>query len=210
MALQKTYSSEKEIAEIWKLFRETREQMKETDRQMKEASQELKGIGQYIKAMSAENDKMKRETDRRIKYLDNLFKGQWGKLMETLVEGDLVKLLQKRGIKVETTTANVKGTYDGKYTEFDIIAYNGEEAVVVEVKTNLTVSDVNKFITKLEQFKKWRPEYKDKKIYGAVAYLKTSTNSNVYAGKKKLFVIRATGSSASITNAKNFKPKVFS
>ena len=203
MAVQKTYSSEKEIAEIWKLFRETREQMKET-------SKELKGIGQYIKAMSAENDKMKRETDRRIKYLDNLFKGQWGKLMETLVEGDLVKLLQKRGIKIKYAITNVESTYDSKYTEFDIIACNGEEIVVVEVKTTLTVSDVNKFITKLEKFKKWRPEYKDRKIYGAVAYLKTNANSNVYADKKKLFVIRATGSSASITNAKDFKPKVFS
>ena len=29
--------------------------------------------------------------------LEELFNGQWGKLMESLVEGDLVGLLQQRG-----------------------------------------------------------------------------------------------------------------
>jgi len=36
MALQKTYLSQKEIAEIWKLFRDTDRKMKETAQQMKE------------------------------------------------------------------------------------------------------------------------------------------------------------------------------
>ena len=66
------------------------------------------------------------------------------------------------------------------------------------------------FIGKLKKFKKWRPEYKDKKVYGAVAYLKANGSSDIYAEKQKLFVIKAAGSSSSITNAKNFKPKVFS
>ena len=43
------------------------------------------------------------------------------------------------------------------------------------------------------------PEYGDKRAYGAVAYLKADEGSAVYA-EKGLFVIRATGSSASITN----------
>jgi len=170
MAVQKTYSSQKEIAEIWKLFR---------------------------------------ETDRKIKKLEELFTGQWGKLMESLVEGDLVKLLQKRNIKVEATLTSLKGEYNGEYAEFDIIAINGKEVVVVEVKTTLSLNYVNKFIKKLKQFTKWRPEYKGKKVYGAVAYLKANQSSDKYAEKQKLFVIKATGSSASITNPKNFKPKIF-
>ena len=35
--------------------------------------------------------------------LGELFNGQWGKLMESLVEGDLVGLLQQRGIAVHHT-----------------------------------------------------------------------------------------------------------
>ena len=36
MTAQKTYSSEKEIKEIWRLFRETDRKMQETDRKTKE------------------------------------------------------------------------------------------------------------------------------------------------------------------------------
>ena len=196
MAVQKTYSSEKEIAEIWKLFRENERRIKETGLQMKETDRQIK-----------END---RKMNRRIKALDELFNGQWGKLMESLVEGDLIKLLRERKIKVEATLTNLKGRCNGERTEFDIVAINGEEVVVVEVKTTLGIGDVKYFIKKLERFKEWRSEFRDKKIYGAVAYLKANSNSDVYAERQKLFVIRATGSSASITNAKNFKPKIFS
>ena len=51
---------------------------------------------------------------------------------------------------------------------------------------------------------------RDKKVYGAVAYLKAKGGSKSYAEEQKLFVIRAVGSSASITNAKDFKPRSFS
>ncbi len=46
-------------------------------------------------------------------------------------------------------------------------------------------------------------------MYGAVAYLKADESADRYAEGQGLFVIRATGSSASITNAENFKPRTF-
>jgi len=185
MAVQKTYSSQKEIAEIWKLFRDTDRRMKETDQKMQ-------------------------DTDRRLKKLDELFTSQWGKLMEALVKGDLIKLLRKKGIEVEATLTNLEGEYKGQKTEVDIVADNGKEAVVVEVKTTLKVGHIDHFIKKLKNFTKWRKEYKNKTVYGAVAYLKADEGADAYSEKNGLFVIRATGSSASITNAKNFKPKAFS
>ncbi len=48
-----------------------------------------------------------RETDRRLKKAEDLFTSQWGRLMESLVKGDLVPLLQQRGIEVEMTTQRV-------------------------------------------------------------------------------------------------------
>ncbi len=210
MAVQKTYSSEKEIAEIWKLFRETDRKMQKTDRKIEETSKQMKETDRYIKSMSAETDKMMRKTDQRIKELNELFTGQWGKLMESLVEGDLIKLLKERQIPVEATLTNLAGRYNGEETEFDIIAVNGAEIVVVEVKTTLSLRDVKRFVGKLENFKKWRPEYRDKKVYGAVAYLKARGDSKGYAEEQRLFVIRAVGGSASIVNSKDFKPRSFS
>ena len=49
------------------------------------------------------------ETDRRLRKLDELFNGQWGKLMEALVEGDLIELLNQRGIQVGNTAAHGVG-----------------------------------------------------------------------------------------------------
>ena len=225
--MQKT-SHDKEIKEIWKLFRETdrkmektrvqmkemnqetREQMQETDRKMEETDrkmeetrEQLQETGRYLKALA-------KDSDKRIKELDELFTGQWGKLMEALVQGDLVKLLKQRDIQVTETATNIEGCYKDKQFEFDIIAKNGREVVVVEVKTTLKVDHIKYFVEKLNNFKKWKREYKDNIIYGAVAYLKANQSSSKYAGKQGLFVIRATGSSASIINDKNFKPKNFS
>ena len=188
MPAQKTYSSEKEIKEIWKLFKETDRKFDKTKKLMEAGF---------------------KKAEKRMKYLDELFTGQWGRLMESLVEGDLVRLLKERNIQVDRTLTRFEGRYKGQGWEFDIIAVNGSEVVVVEVKTTLRVKDIKYFQTKLNQFTVFNPEFKGKKIYGAAAYLKADQSSNTYAERQGLFVIRAAGNSASITNAPNFKPKAF-
>ena len=187
MSTQQEKSSKQEIAEIWKLFRETDQQIKETSRE--------------VKSMS-----------REIKRLEYLFTGHWGKLMESLVRRDLIRLLKERNIKVDYIlhSEERQGTYKERQWEVDIIAVNGKEVVVVEVKTTLKVEHVSHFIKKLELFTKWRPRYKDSKIYGAVAYLKADQDSDIYSEKQGLFVIKAIGDSANIINESDFKPKVFS
>lgn len=127
--------------------------------------------------------------------------------MEKLVEGDLIKLLNERGIKVNFVHSRTKGIFEKKKFEFDLIAVNGDEIVVVEVKTTLRPDDVKQFIKKLQIFKQIMPKYKDNKIYGAVAFLSTASNSEIMAEEKGLLVIRAADSSASIVNSIDFVPK---
>ena len=177
---------------------ELRKQMKETDRRMKETDRQMK-----------DTDRRLKDTDRRLKKTDELFNSQWGKLMESLVEGDLVALLQEKGIAVERTCTNVKGGRDGWHYEFDILAVNGGEVVVVEVKTTLRAEDVTHFLEKLDHFTEWVPEYKGGKILASVAYLKADSSVSEYAERQGLYVIRATGSSASIINEPDFRPRVF-
>ena len=150
-----------------------------------------------------------KETDRRLKKLDELFTSQWGKLVESLVEGDLIALLQEQGIKVQTTHPTVKGRRNGEHFEYDILAANGEEVVVVEVKTTLRAGDVTHFLEKLDKFTGWVPEFKGRKVLGAVAYLKVDHSVEVYSERQGLYIIRATGSSASIINQADFQPRVF-
>ena len=61
----------------------------------------------------------------------------------------------------------------------------------------------------LKDFKKYFMHYRPLKIYGAVAYLRSDSEADLFAQRQGLFVIRATGDSASIINSKDFKPKTF-
>lgn len=187
-----------ELSEIKELLKELVLSQKETDAKFKETDAKFK-----------ETDAKFKETDARIKAAFDLFEGQWGKLMESLVEGDLIRLLNERGIEVHDTSMRRKGSHNGQNFEFDIIAHNGNDIVIVEVKTTLKVGDVKRFISKLENAKTWLEEYKDYNIFGAVAFLQAHSGSELYAENKKLFVIRATGDSASIINKEGFVPKSF-
>ena len=103
----------------------------------------------------------------------------------------------------------MKGNHEGTNYEFDIIAVNGDEVVVVEVKTTLRAKHVSKFLEDMKQVKTWLHQYSSKRIYGAVAYLQAQDSADKMAENKGLFVIRATGDSAAILNHPNFKPKGF-
>ena len=179
-----------------------------TEKQEK-AAKEIEEQRKEIKRQQKETKRQQKEADRRMKKLEGLFTSQWGALMESLVEGDLVPLLQARGITVRYTHTRMRGRRDGEHYEFDILAENGEELVVVEVKTTLRAEDVAQFLGKLGKFTVYAPGYQGKKIYGAVAYLKTDASVVVHAERQGLFVIRATGNSASIVNEAGFVPRVF-
>ena len=202
--------------EIWNILREAAEIRKETDQVLKRLGQETDRRTQETDRRMQETDRRMQATDRqmqetdlRLRKLDELCNGQWGKLMESLVEGDLVKLLNQRGIAVDHTMTNAKKNYGERRWEFDILAVNGEEVVVVEVKTTLKVDDVDYFLERLQDFPELMPEFADRRTYGALAYLKTDGSVTVHAGRQGLYVIRATGSSASITNAEGFAPRAF-
>ena len=180
-----------QMAQLRASIRETDRQMQETDRRMKETDRQMK------------------ETDRRLKKAEDLFTTQWGRLMESLVEGDLVPLLKQRGIPVERTLREGAGQRNGESFEVDILAINGRQVVVVEVKTTLRSEGVTRFLGKLDRFLDWSPEYRNHTIHGAVAYLRSSASVVTYAERQGLFVIRATGNSASIVNAEDFVPRAF-
>lgn len=176
---------------VWLMFQETDKNFKETDRRFKETDKQLK------------------ETDQRIKELSNLFTSQWGKLVESLVEGDLINLLNGRGIKVESVIQRRRGSRNGRNFEFDLIAINTGEVVIVEVKTTLRPDDVKDFLAKLEEAKFFMPDYRNMTIYGGMAFISADSGSEKMAENKGLFVIKATGGSSSIINGINFEPKKF-
>ena len=164
--------------------------------------------------ISRQQEEMARQmkaTDRRLRKAEGLFTSDWGLLMESLVRGDLVALLRERGVHVNHTQAGrFRGRRNGEHFEVDILAENGREVVVVEVKTTLRPPHVKNFVSRLSEFEEWFPVYRGKRVLGGMAYLQCDPSLRKHAERQGLFVIRATGSSASIVNAPDFKPRVFS
>ncbi len=196
--LERLRALTRDIEAITESFREFRKSQRKTDEQLQET-------GRYIQ----ETDRQMRETDRRLKKAEDLFTTQWGKLMQSLVRGDLVRLLDSRGIGVRSLAHQTLARRGGESYEVDIVAVNGEEIVVVEVKTTLRPEDVRRFRSKLGRFKEWWPEYRDRTVYGAMAFLQAADGVALHAERQGFFVIRATGDSASIVNAEDFEPRVF-
>ncbi|MGB3197065.1 MAG: hypothetical protein WBB17_04990 [Saprospiraceae bacterium] len=206
-------------SEIWAMFKDTDTKFKETDALFKETDAKFRETDAQFKDTDAkfketdaqfkDTDAKFKETDKKINEANALFTSQWGKLIESLVKGDLVNILKNRGVDVHDTSERRKGNHEGENYEFDIIAHNGSEIVIVEVKTTLRVNDVKSFLTKLSKAKLWLAEYKNFKIYGAVAYLKAEEASDIMAINNGLFSIRATGNSAAITNSVDFVPVTF-
>ena len=176
---------------IWLMFQETDKQFKETDVRFKETDMRFK------------------ETDKKIKELSNLFTSQWGKLIESLVEGSIVKLFREENIDVHYTQERVKGSWKGENFEFDIMAFNEKDMVVIEVKTTLRPDDVKHFLGKMRKLKTWMPRFKDNNTLAAMAYLKADADADRQAEKAGLYLIKATGDSAHIANSKGFTPKIF-
>jgi Holliday junction resolvase-like predicted endonuclease len=188
---------------------ELKEMIRDLTRSQQENGRELEAL----KTLFQETDRMLSnkfsDTDKKLNKATELFTSQWGRLIESLVEGDLVKILQQRGIAVTDTTSRRKGKKRGENFEFDIIAHNGDEIVIVEVKTTLRPDDVKDFKAKMGKAKLLLTEYQNYQVYAAMAFLQADAGAEIMAEKQGFFVIKATGNSASIINDVQFVPKIY-
>ena len=195
------------------------EQVSEAQRQGEVARQRLaKQVSeaqQRTEKALKETQAVVREQSESLKRASGNFNNKWGAFMEKLVKGNLIDLLQKQGIAVDAVTRKFEiwdKNNKNKLAEFDLLAVNGDEMVVVEVKTTLSSEKLAKFIHKLEKYKHRLPVDKRKKIYGAVAYLDSDGNAKEEAIKQGLFVIEAPrrdGEFATIANPEGFEPQRF-
>lgn len=224
--------SQNEIAEIWKLFKETdsmfkktRMMFKETDSKFKDTDNKFKDTDSKIdrlekifensaketEALKAELREISRKADERMAYLDKLFTGQWGKLIEALVTPGIIKLFKNKGIKIHQLHQRIESFRNGDKMEVDLLLTNDEEIVDIEVKTTLKVDNVNEFLADLRLFFNFFPRYRGCRLYGAVATLKAEEDSDRYAYKQGLFVLKmGKEEMIEIVNDEKFKPKDFS
>ena len=153
-----------------------------------------------------------KETDKKIDKLTeniNALTGKWGKFVEGLVAPGAVRMFQEREIDVKWTSTRNKVRRNGEEMEIDVLLENDEYVVAIEVKSTLSVEDVNEYLETLKRFKEFFPRFKEHKILGAVAGIVIEERADKYAYRKGLFVITQTGETVKILNDMKFIPKIW-
>ncbi|MDM8567210.1 DUF3782 domain-containing protein [Candidatus Halobeggiatoa sp. HSG11] len=131
-----------------------------------------------------------------------------GSIAEDLFRRNIVQLLAERGIKVKNVGFHV--TMPGT-SEYDIVAENGKEVVVMEVKNKLSSRHIRRFLNvQLAKFKREFPIYANYKIYGAIGSLIVSEAIEKQAIEEGLFVFtQSKNGGASIVNPIEFEAKTW-
>jgi hypothetical protein len=132
-----------------------------------------------------------------------------GKMTEAMFSAELWKKFSVHGFKF-TKGSNIKFSVGHTVlAEVDFFMENGEYAMPVEIKTELSIEDVDDHLKRMEKIRQYMDSHKDnRKLVGAVAGAVVSKNVLTYAQKKGFFVLVQTGDSIAIAKmSKDFKLK---
>lgn len=203
------------LDEVWRLIRETdrqlKEQAQEADRRSQEADRRSQETDRQLKEQAQEAYRRSQETDRKFQeMLREISKlgNRLGDFVEGLVAPALVRVFQARGIAVNGLNRDMsrKNPQLNLATQIDLFVINGDSCVLVEVKSKLSVDDVNEHLERMAKFKPLFPEYADKKAHGAVAAMVIPDDVAKYAYRQGFWVIAQQGETIAILNDLNFKP----
>jgi hypothetical protein len=186
---------------IKELRESQRESQKETARQMEEVAERQKETARQME-----------ETDRQIKEYNKRFgdfTNRFGEVVEYTIAPNLREKFSEMGL--EFNMANPNAGFFGKdnkiLCEVDVLVQNGEKALLVEIKTKLTIENVQEHIARLEKMRKYADLRGDKRTFlGAVAGVVMTSNVKEYALGQGFYVIEPSGETFNITPP-NGQPK---
>jgi molecular chaperone GrpE (heat shock protein) len=200
-------SSEETDERLRRSREETDEQMRrsreETDEQMRRSREETDRI---LAETAAEIRRMNAETDKEIKDLSKNVGGinnSLGKWMEQMTAAQLWKKFDQFDFVFTKDSLNVKfRDKTGRIiAEVDIFLENGDYVMLVEVKLELTLEDVDKHLERIEKVRRCMDERGDKRtIVASVAGSIVSQKVCEYAQGKGLYVLLPSGDSVAVAN----------
>ncbi len=168
------------------LFKEAREYTSESNRKLQEAID---------------------KTNKQIAGISDTL----GLYAEEQVAPKILEMFKERGIELEEMAQNVVIKREGKiFAEIDILLVNSVYSVIVEVKNKLQKDDVDYHIERLNKLQQYPSNHlKGTTMYGAIAGMIVKEQTENYAIKKGLYVLKTKGDNVEIRNKPNFKPNVW-
>ena len=160
-------------------------------------------------------DEMRSEHRNLNKQLGEIANKQ-GRMTEDLVAPSICRILQEVvdcppsygcGLVVRIRKVNPKDR--SRTREFDAIAECGDYVLVNETKSSLAPVDIDKLMDTIAIVREYFPEYKDRKIIGALATLYVDESLIKYASRKGIIVLAVGEELMDIVNEPGFKPAEF-
>jgi hypothetical protein len=140
---------------------------KETDKQLKQTDLQLKQTDLQQKETDRQLSKQMKELGKQIGGLGQKF----GSFTEGLALPSMQHILQKR-FNMDVISPSVRVRKEGMDIEIDVMAYANNdinEVYIVEVKSHLREEGITQLQNIMNNFRRFFPEHKDKKVFGIIA-----------------------------------------
>jgi hypothetical protein len=183
---------------VWAILQEVGEKQKESAKRQEETDRQMKETDRIMKENAADFNK-------RIGALTNLF----GEVAEYMVAPKLREKFMEFGLNFPkaNTNTSVNDKVNNIFLEIDVMLENGDKAILVEVKTKLTIERINSHISRLEKMRKYANLHGDKRTFlGAVAGVVVTDEVRNYALNQGFYLIEPSGENFNITPP-NGQPK---
>ena len=169
--------------------------LQETDRILKET----------FKRSERERKKSEKEFNKKLGEYINLF----GEVTEYEMAPKMREKFIELGLDFPRANRNVsiRDKINSIFLEIDVLLENDGIAILVEIKTKLTVDRINDHIERLEKMRKYADLRGDKRTFlGAVAGVVVTDKERYYALDQGFYLIEPAGQNLNITPP-NGKPK---
>ena len=181
---------------IWAILREVAVSQKETDRLIKENAASQEETAKQIKEIN------KRHGD---------FTNKFGEIVEYMVAPNLQDRFYDLGLDFQEVSSDVK-MKDKKNNislQIDVYLQNSDTGMLVEVKADLTISDVNAHIQRMEKMRRYADLRGNKRVFlGAVAGVIIKDDVKEYALDNGFYLVEPSGQTFNITPPPS-KPKAW-
>jgi hypothetical protein len=166
----------------------------ETEKTLKKSQDEAWAAIRETQQAHKETEKAIKETQKNIGGLNNSL----GSMVEHILTPNLPQEFKKIGYSFNRI-ASYKFA-EGVFAQIDGMLENGTQAIAVEVKFTLRLSDIDDHLLRMDKIRKFADEHGDKRHFmGAMAAINTDEPTKKYALKNGLFVIEPRGEDVKVT-----------
>jgi len=181
---------------VWAALMEMKKSQVETHEEMK-------------KSLEESQKNMEKTVSNLAKNLGGLG-NSLGQVIEAMFTAELWKKFSDLGFPVTRQSKQAKFCDEKRVlAEVDLFIENGEYAILVEIKTNMSIEHVDDHLERIEIVRKYLDGRNDsRKLLGAVAGGIVPDNVLRYAQKKGLYVVVQAGDAITIADMPHgFKPR---